>query len=381
MPEIRNIPIAQIKWIRSDKERAKVPANFFLLPGDRKFPYKNKDGTLNCNLLRAAITRAAQYGYASVESKARNLYEQYCQQTESESMLNVVKLDAQILKKGFWHNVLPIREFYDPRYGKVRITPELISLMAKNFEKGIPHYEPIVKIGHEGREAYGRVEKLEARDDGLWAFIILDNEGYELVKSEKFRYLSSEFTEHYTDKDTGEDVGAVFLGVALTNQPAHPSMTPIQVFEDIQAKEGTNVELEELNAKIRVLEEEKATLIKKFEEEKAALTKKFEEEKAALQKELEGKENELSEVKKKLEEDEAKLFEQHKEIWANERINEGNMPATVEKMKEMATTEEDLKTFEAVLATMPKVELGQKGRQEEVDKYKAAAGKIAEYAK
>lgn len=378
MAEIRNIPISQIKWIRSDKEREKVPANFFLLPGDRKFPYRNKDGSLNCNLLRAAIGRAAQFNYGSVEAKARKLYQQYCQKNESEGLLNVIELDYEITKKGFWHNVLPIRKFYDPRYGEVDISHELVEKMAKNFNNGIPHYEPIVKLGHESKEAYGRVEKLEARNDGLWAYIVLDAEGYELVKKEKFRYLSAEFVEHYTDKDTGEDVGAVFLGVALTNQPAHPSMTPIAVFEDTFEKEGRNVD--NLEEKIKQLEEEKEQLVKSFEEEKNELTKKFEEEKAELNKKLEEKEAELTETKKKLEEHEAKIFEQRKELWSKEKVEAGCIPATVNKMKEIAKSEEDLKTFDEILETMPKLDFSQEGTTNSRDIFEEYGKKIAEFA-
>ncbi|MEM3554232.1 MAG: hypothetical protein QXU79_00205 [Candidatus Micrarchaeaceae archaeon] len=53
-----------------------------MLPEERKFPYRNKDGSINCRLLRAAITRAAQHGYREVYEKARALYERYCQEEE-----------------------------------------------------------------------------------------------------------------------------------------------------------------------------------------------------------------------------------------------------------------------------------------------------------
>jgi len=76
--EVRNVPIARLKWLQRPRERKNLPADYFLLPKERKFPWRNKDGSVNCNLLRAAIRRAARYGYREVEAKARRLFKRYC---------------------------------------------------------------------------------------------------------------------------------------------------------------------------------------------------------------------------------------------------------------------------------------------------------------
>ena len=131
-----------------------------------------------------------------------------------------------------WVNVLPIGEFHDPRYGVVKITEEMVKQMADNFRKGIPHYEPPINISHEDElGGYGVIKVLEAREDGLWALLELTEKGAELVREQKFRYLSAEFVESYMDKETGKDVGCVFLGVALTNRPAHPKVQAISLEE------------------------------------------------------------------------------------------------------------------------------------------------------
>ncbi|QWK20812.1 hypothetical protein [Thermus antranikianii] len=77
--EVRNIPVGRLKWVDRPAERERVPASHFLLPKERKFPYRNKDGSINCRLLRAAISRAAQHGYKDVEERARRLYKRHCQ--------------------------------------------------------------------------------------------------------------------------------------------------------------------------------------------------------------------------------------------------------------------------------------------------------------
>lgn len=50
--------------------RAKMPASYFLLPSERKFPYKTAEGKVSPKLLMAAYKRAKQYGYTSVATKA-----------------------------------------------------------------------------------------------------------------------------------------------------------------------------------------------------------------------------------------------------------------------------------------------------------------------
>lgn len=76
--EVRNIPVERLRWVDRPSEREQVPASHYLLPEERKFPYRNKDGSINCRLLRAAISRAAQHGYKEVEERARKLYQKHC---------------------------------------------------------------------------------------------------------------------------------------------------------------------------------------------------------------------------------------------------------------------------------------------------------------
>ena len=66
----------------TQKRRKAYSMDYFLYiddVGDRKFPYRDPDtGGIHCGLLKAAITRAAQYGYSWVEERAILLYKKYC---------------------------------------------------------------------------------------------------------------------------------------------------------------------------------------------------------------------------------------------------------------------------------------------------------------
>lgn len=73
------IPKTVREVIDSPKKRKKLSEELFLVPEERKFPYRDpKTGKIRCDLLRAAIVRAAQHGYLQTAKKARRLYQMYC---------------------------------------------------------------------------------------------------------------------------------------------------------------------------------------------------------------------------------------------------------------------------------------------------------------
>lgn len=77
-------------------KRQKYPDGHFLLVQDgvKKFPYKAPDGVVHEGLLRAAIARAAQYGYSDVESKASEFLEKHFT-TEKDIPFAIVTKEAE----------------------------------------------------------------------------------------------------------------------------------------------------------------------------------------------------------------------------------------------------------------------------------------------
>lgn len=78
MPEVRNIPTDKLKWLDRESERQKLPEDYFLDPKNRRYPYKNKDGSINCYMLRAAIRLAGMHGDDSIKAKAEELFQKHC---------------------------------------------------------------------------------------------------------------------------------------------------------------------------------------------------------------------------------------------------------------------------------------------------------------
>ena len=82
----------------TQKRRKEFPANYFLWvspEGERKFPVKDpKTGNYHYGLVRAALTRSAQYHYAEVEKKAKAIFEKYFKQ-KKDIGLTVISKDVE----------------------------------------------------------------------------------------------------------------------------------------------------------------------------------------------------------------------------------------------------------------------------------------------
>jgi len=76
--KVRNIPTDRLKWLRRKTEREKLPKEYFLDPERRLYPYRNKDGSINCYLLLAAYRLAKMHGRDDVAAKALKFLKTYC---------------------------------------------------------------------------------------------------------------------------------------------------------------------------------------------------------------------------------------------------------------------------------------------------------------
>ena len=296
----------------------------------------------------------------------------------------------------FIYNLLPAGEFYDKRYGRVSITSEKIQQMAENFGKR-PAYEVPVKLGHDdGAKSPGKVIGVEAKPEGLEITMMVDAETAQAINAKQYRYMSAEFDEDYRDKKTGEKVGAVLLGAALVNQPAHPYVAPLVLADDIAPETKSTTTQERNDEHMNELEDLRLQLSDmKVQKARAEAELKAEREKsqADLKAEQEKSSKESEEAAKKIAELEAQnkaLFEERErmETARNEAevkalcdkwTSQGIPPIVVEKVKpvllaktsrtiKLGDSPDDekptLKFFDELFEAMPKVQLGQTSLQE-----------------
>ena len=261
----------------------------------------------------------------------------------------------------FIYNLLPVGEFYDKRYGRVSITPAKVQQMADNFGK-CPAYEVPVKLGHEQGAKSPDAETAQAIND------------------KQYRYMSAEYDEDYHDKKTGEKVGAVLLGAALVNQPAHPYVAPLKLAEDVKPEANPEKENDEDMKEVEKLEKQAKALREQIEA--------LEAQKSQLEADLRNARGQSEDTAKKLADLEAqnKTLLEERERAENARneaevkalcdkwISKGIAPVIVEKVKPLLLAkqsrtiklsddaDDDIPTqkfFDELFESMPKMPMKQ----------------------
>ncbi|MFB6282855.1 MAG: phage protease [Halobacteria archaeon] len=123
-----------------------------------------------------------------------------------------------IAKKGEWKH---------PLYGDVEFSDQELAQIKENIESNVLGWEPPVFYGHPergGAAAEGFLADVEQNEDTLYGIWNVNQDAYQEIQNGRYRYSSSEFMPDYQDKTTGESVGTVLTGMALTNQPFIPNL-------------------------------------------------------------------------------------------------------------------------------------------------------------
>lgn len=71
----------------------------------------------------------------------------------------------------------------------------------------------------QNKEASGWIEQLELRDDGLWGLVKWTAEARDLIRADKYRYLSPEFALNALNRKTGKPQGPTLIAAGLLNDP------------------------------------------------------------------------------------------------------------------------------------------------------------------
>lgn len=135
-----------------------------------------------------------------------------------------------------WHPLVPVGEFHHPKFGMLKFDADDVTEFAANFRAGVRGADiPVDEVGaHEstpGGAAYGWLEQVEARPDGLWGRIGWNKQGQEVLADDAYRYISP--TLHtkdlpFTARD-GSKVGNVVRSICLTNRPVFKGQPQLQV--------------------------------------------------------------------------------------------------------------------------------------------------------
>ena len=170
-------------------------------------------------------------------------------QLQEGNQVEEIPTRVQLLKTG---------TFFDPRYGKVEITKEILENMIQKFTEGVRGVELMIDYKHDSEaEAAGWIKGLEIievqlseadEENGveaqveyqLWSDVEWTPTGSKKLSDKEFAYLSADFHPSYKDNENPEvNHGHVLLGAALTNRPVIKRMNPA-----IQLSESENLSTE-----------------------------------------------------------------------------------------------------------------------------------------
>jgi hypothetical protein len=126
--------------------------------------------------------------------------------------------------------VAPLGEWSHPVYGKVSFTQQDFDDIVENFNEGKAGFDPPLFLGHpqssevlEGEPSEGWPDKLTQEGDVLFAYYSpTDEKLFEDVEKKRYRYASAEVLRNARDRQSGEKIGTLLVGLALTNRPFLP---------------------------------------------------------------------------------------------------------------------------------------------------------------
>lgn len=173
---------------------------------------------------------------------------------------DVMGAPIQIFKTG---------EFEHPKYGHISITPTDLQEMKRLFDENARGQDIPIDVDHEhDKGAIGWVKGIDYKESGdaaeLWATPAWSEEGAELVKGNKFRYISPHFGS-WSDPEKGEQYDNVLMSVAVTNFPFLKGMAAVEFSELRDWQEKTLKGDEDMETVKELSEALKATKSKSME--------------------------------------------------------------------------------------------------------------------
>jgi len=152
---------------------------------------------------------------------------------------------------------LRMGKFKHPWYGVLKFDQPFFESMIKNFDADIPNPEIAFDFKHQpdfGAAAW--INKVFVEEKDLMADVTFTERGKKSIQSGEFKYFSIEYTDDYAEYTFNEEVdengktveketkishGPTVLGGGLTNRPFIKGMAPVSLDED-----GKMITLEEV---------------------------------------------------------------------------------------------------------------------------------------
>jgi len=346
----------------SPVSRKDAPASNFFDSKNKKYPFRNSDGTINRGGVMAA-QKLAEKEKASdkVLARIKPYYDKCVTMKDVRKKDQCARLafpfewpEGVELKDGKSIDIecLKMGKFRHPWHGILAFDLPFFESIIRNFDAGIPQEEVAFDFNHySDGGAAAWVKKLFTSDKSLKATVELTEKGRTAIKKKEYRYFSIEYTDDYVEYVISDDLddngnivtkefkishGPTLRGGGLTNRPFIKGMKPVSLSEDnkpIELEEVIEDQIDKnLDSKTKSIEEVTKAMEKTLKELKAdkealeakvktltdAADEKNKEELETLTKQLSDLDKSIKKLEeaevKKLEEDKAKKLEEDKKL-------------------------------------------------------------------
>lgn len=162
------------------------------------------------------------------------------------------KLSLAVQTGEGWVTVFPRGKHYISKYNLVLNCDDKFFSEVKKWWKGSTFKKPYLDKNHEFGEKYGEFTEMRVNEEGLQMYLVLTDEGKELLKSGKYEYLSPTFND--AKDSTGQFYKNVIYTVSLVNYPALMVLDKVQeqialsIEGDNKSNGGTSMDLKEIVA-------------------------------------------------------------------------------------------------------------------------------------
>jgi len=218
---------------KKDKDGKTVPR------GLRHFPYRNAQGGLDEAHIRNALGRIPQSSVsadakASALAKAKRYASQVGIKVAASEDVGCSDVDVMMF---------PIGHYSTSKYDDLDLTRPVAESIVQNFkDKVLGETEPFIEASgrhDQSAPAEGWIKDLSIRPwaggEALYAKVHWNKHGEELIRGERYRYISPYFGPHKVP-ETGEIKSPVLKSGCLTNVPVLRMMGPVAASEaDLEA--------------------------------------------------------------------------------------------------------------------------------------------------
>ena len=166
--------------------------------------------------------------------------------------------------KSTWVHIAPYGRWKGHEMGDFVIDDKVLDTIIANYERQITpsmvdyEHDSLDDRKHGPKLAAGWIQKLEKRDNGLWAFIEFVPRAVEYIQSGEIRFVSPAIDFKSRDRKTDKMIGPELVNIALTNMPFLDGLTPIKLtrFAMGETIKTTETKITEQPAQLELSEEE-----------------------------------------------------------------------------------------------------------------------------